>query len=62
MIYLKNKILIQSHSLLFTRGVCFFFSWAISGLTGVGGGQSWGSQPNGRERDQRGKEGTSSFL
>lgn len=25
MIFLKNKILIHSHSLLFTRGVCFFF-------------------------------------
>lgn len=24
MIFLKNKILIHSHSLLFTRGVCFF--------------------------------------
>ena len=51
MMCLKNKILIHPHSLLFTRGVCFFFSWAISGLTGLWGGQSWGSQPTGRERD-----------
>lgn len=44
MMFLKNKILIHSHSPLFTQGVCFFFfpSWAISGLTGLWGEQSGG--------------------
>lgn len=39
----------------------FFFSWAISGLTGLRAEQSWGSEPTGRERDQWVKGGFSPF-
>lgn len=44
---------------VYPRCLFFFSSWAISGLTGLRGEQSWSAEPTGGERDQWVKEGLS---